>query len=101
MLQFAKEEQASMPMMFGMMLWMPIMMLLFIVLVVMLIWLLVRWSNKQKTPTTLYTPPRQNSYEQPDQSYQEGGEQHHYPQREQEYNQPQISYPEQQMPGRH
>ncbi|HLX58078.1 MAG TPA: hypothetical protein VKR83_13740 [Ktedonobacteraceae bacterium] len=111
MLQFEQEEHASMPMMFGMALWMPIVMLLFIVLVVVLIWLLVRWLNSQKRPTTLYTPPRQDSYEQPQQSYQqgyqpqpplatyqEGGQPHQYPQREQEYAQPQISYPEQEMP---
>lgn len=102
-----------MPMMFGMIFWMPLMMLLFIVLVVVLIWLLVRWLNRQKTPTTLYTPLRQDSFEQPHQSYQqgyqpqqpppatyqEGGQPHQYLQREQEYDQPQIAYPEQEMPG--
>ncbi|GAC1342186.1 MAG: hypothetical protein NVSMB27_00720 [Ktedonobacteraceae bacterium] len=102
--------------MFAMMLWMPIGILLFIALVVVVIWLLVRWSNNQKSSTMLHTPQRQVPYEQPDQPYQQGYQprqqmpetyqedemQHQYPQPKQEYDQPQISYPEEQeMPGQY
>ncbi len=92
------------PGMFVMMLWMSIGILLFIALVAVVIWLLVRWLNKQQTPTMPYTPQRQDAYQPYRQGYQppqpppetprESGQQYQSPQPQ--YEQPQVQYPQEQ-----
>lgn len=95
------------PGMFSMMFWMPIGVLLCVVVFAFVIWLVVRFLNGQRTPMTPYTPhgqdfsrPYQQGYQPPEQqnpeTYQEGGQQYHYPQPKQEYDQPQAHYPQQQ-----
>lgn len=83
-------------------------MLFFLALVAGGIWLLARWLNRQRTPTLLYPPQRQDSYQPYQQGYQPPQQQ--MPQASQEgeqqdpnlrpqYEQPQVQYPqEQEMP---
>ncbi len=92
------------PEMFAMMLWMAMGTLLFIVIVAVVIWFLVRWLNKQQTPTMPPASQRQDSYQPYQQGYQppqptpetprERGQQYQSP--EPQYEQPQVEYPQEQ-----
>ena len=91
------------PGMVVMMLWMAIGILLFIALVAVVIWFLVRWLNKQQTPTMPFTSQRQDSYQPYQQGYQpsqppetppESRQQDQSPQPQ--YEQPQVQYPQEQ-----
>ncbi len=91
------------PEMFAMMLWMVMGIVIFIALVAVGIWLLVRWLNKQQTPTMPFTSQRQDSYQPYQQGYQppqppetprESGQQDQFPQPQ--YEQLQVQYPQEQ-----
>jgi flagellar basal body-associated protein FliL len=84
-------------MMFGMdtymLFWIVLVTVVCLLLIGASIWFAVNWLNKQKTPTTHYTPQPRDAYEeyeqgyqpqqQPPEIYQESGQHYSYPQNEQ------------------